>query len=79
MGSMRVGALQGLFVVSTAAFAGLVVEGLVIDSDHWRHLFIVMALIWGLSDAAGIGRRPSGTVRQGDDHNGGFHAARARR
>ena len=28
-----------------------IVEGLVIDSDHWRHLFIVLALIWGLSDA----------------------------
>jgi hypothetical protein len=44
------GALQGGFVVATAAFAGLVVEGFVIDSDHWRHFFIVMACIWGLAD-----------------------------
>ncbi len=79
MGSMRVGPLQGLFVISTAAFAGLVVEGLVIDSDHWRHLFIVMALVWGLSDAARVGRRPSGTKRQGDDEAGGFRFVRARR
>lgn len=51
-GSLRVGELQGGFVIATAAFAGLIVEGLVIDSDHWRHLFIVIGLIWGLSDAA---------------------------
>jgi O-antigen ligase len=50
-GALRLGPLQGLFTVSTAALAGLLVEGLVIDSDHWRHLFIVLALIWGLSDA----------------------------
>jgi O-antigen ligase len=50
-GALKLGPLQGLFTVSTAALAGLAVEGLVIDSDHWRHLFIVLALIWGLSDA----------------------------
>lgn len=46
------GALQGGFLVATAAFAGLVFEGFVIDTDHWRHFFILMACIWGLADAA---------------------------
>jgi hypothetical protein len=48
---LRNGALQGAFLISTAAFAGLVVEGFVVDTDHWRHFFIVMGCIWGLADA----------------------------
>lgn len=51
-GSLVNGALQGGFLVATAAFAGLVFEGFVIDTDHWRHFFILMACIWGLADAA---------------------------
>lgn len=54
-------ALQGPLIVATAAFAGAVFEGFVIDSDHWRHFFILMALVWGLVDAdppvAAAGRR----------------------
>ncbi|MEQ1651431.1 MAG: O-antigen ligase family protein [Hyphomicrobium sp.] len=45
------GALQGGFVVAGAAFAGVAFEGFVIDSDHWRHFFILMACVWGLADA----------------------------
>ena len=52
-GAMKLGPLQGLFAVATAALAGLIVEGLVIDLDHWRHFFIFLGLIWGLSDSRG--------------------------
>jgi O-antigen ligase len=45
-------ALQGPLIIATAAFAGLVFEGFVIDTDHWRHFFILMGVIWGLVDAA---------------------------
>lgn len=44
-------ALQGPLIVATASFAGLAFEGFVIDTDHWRHFFIMMALVWGLVDA----------------------------
>jgi O-antigen ligase len=44
-------ALQGPIIIATASFAGLAFEGFVIDTDHWRHFFILMALIWGLVDA----------------------------
>lgn len=44
-------ALQGPIIIATASFAGAVLEGLVIDTDHWRHFFLQMALIWGLVDA----------------------------
>ena len=51
-GSMRRGALQGAFVVATASFAGVAFEGWIVDTDHWRHYFILLGCIWGLSDAA---------------------------
>jgi len=34
-----------------AAFAGEVAEGLVIDTDHWRHFFLLLGMIWGLAAA----------------------------
>ncbi|MGE0613277.1 MAG: O-antigen ligase family protein, partial [Hyphomicrobiales bacterium] len=56
--------VQGLLMVAVASFAGLVFEGLVIDSDHWRHFYVVMGLIWGLLAAVParrteVRRRPS--------------------
>lgn len=50
-GAFRATALQGPFLIASAAFTGLALEGLIIDSDHWRHFFIFMGLIWGLADA----------------------------
>ena len=44
-------ALQGPIIVTTAAFMGVVLEGAIIDTDHWRHFFILMGLTWGLVDA----------------------------
>lgn len=41
--------VQGIFIASFASFVGVAGEGIIIDTDHWRHLFILMALIWGLS------------------------------
>ena len=31
-----------------AAFVGLVAESVIIDSDHWRHYFLVLGVLWGL-------------------------------
>jgi hypothetical protein len=42
---------QPYLVVAMAAFAGIAIEGFVIDTDHWRHLYLVLGLIWGLSVA----------------------------
>lgn len=63
-GAMTNGALQGGFMVAGAAFAGVAFEGFVIDSDHWRHFFILMACVWGLADAAPPAVDPS---RRHDD------------
>lgn len=37
-----------IMVVLFASFFGLAVEGLVVDSDHWRHFWILSGLIWGV-------------------------------
>jgi O-antigen ligase len=41
-------ATQPLFLVVYACFVAHVLEGLVIDLDHWRHFYLLMALAWGL-------------------------------
>ncbi|MEJ2227612.1 MAG: O-antigen ligase family protein [Alphaproteobacteria bacterium] len=39
---------QKLFLITYASFVGVVVEGLIIDSDHWRHLYVLIGLLWGM-------------------------------
>lgn len=39
---------QPLFLVVMAALAGNIAEGVLIDSDHWRHFYLLMGLVWGL-------------------------------
>ena len=50
---------DGVSIVLLAAFLGMAVEGLVVDTDHWRHFYLIMALIWGMALA------PSATDRSG--------------
>lgn len=45
-----------LFLIAFAAFIGNVVEGSIIDTDHWRHFYLLMAMIWGMIGAREIGR-----------------------
>ncbi|MCB1521350.1 MAG: O-antigen ligase family protein [Hyphomicrobiaceae bacterium] len=39
---------QGLFLVAFASFAAMVALGALIDTDHWRHLYLLFGLTWGL-------------------------------
>ena len=43
---------KGLSVVLVATFIGVAFEGVVIDTDHWRHFYLLMAMIWGMALAA---------------------------
>jgi hypothetical protein len=54
---------QMYLLTAYAAFVGEVFEGLIVDTDHWRHFFLLLALIWGLSIATINGRRNSGASR----------------
>lgn len=39
---------QGLMLVALSAYIGTVGEGFIVDTDHWRHFFLLMSLVWGL-------------------------------
>jgi hypothetical protein len=38
-------------IAAFAAYVGDMGEGSIIDSDHWRHFFLLVGLVWGLSVA----------------------------
>jgi hypothetical protein len=41
-----------LYVIATlATFVGEVAEGFIIDTDHWRHFFLLLGMLWGLAAA----------------------------
>ena len=42
---------QPYLICAFAAFIGEVLEGFVIDTDHWRHFFLLLGMIWGLAGA----------------------------
>ena len=52
--ALRDSPVQPLAIALCATFCGLLVEGFLVDTDHWRHFMLVVGLIWGM--AAGRGR-----------------------
>lgn len=40
-----------LFIVVFSAFLATALQGFIIDSDHWRHFYLLMGLQWGLMAA----------------------------
>lgn len=42
---------QPYLVTAFAAFTGNALEGAVVDTDHWRHFFLLMGVVWGLYTA----------------------------
>jgi O-antigen ligase len=55
-------------LVAYAALVGLVVEGIVVETDHWRVFHLVMGLVWGMafaSPAAARTARLIGPARSG--------------
>jgi hypothetical protein len=40
---------SAVLIIATGVFAGHALEGFIIDSNHWRHLYVVMGIIWGLA------------------------------
>lgn len=43
---------QAFHIAVYATYAGAALEGLVVDTDHWRHYFLLAGLVWGLSAAS---------------------------
>jgi hypothetical protein len=42
---------QYYLITAYAVFVGEAFEGLIVDTDHWRHFFLVLGLVWGLGAA----------------------------
>ena len=43
---------QPLYLAAYCTFAGTFAESLIIDSDHWRHYFLLLGVLWGLMIAS---------------------------
>lgn len=43
---------QQFQIAAFATYAGVAFEGVVIDTDHWRHYFLLAGLVWGLAVAS---------------------------
>jgi O-antigen ligase len=50
--ALKAGDNRMLFLVAFASFAAMALEGVIIDSDHWRHFYLLMAVIWGMMTAS---------------------------
>jgi O-antigen ligase/polysaccharide polymerase Wzy-like membrane protein len=49
---------QHTYLAIFAAFLGTVGESFVIDTDHWRHFFLMLGAMWGMFAAAQRDRQP---------------------
>ena len=70
-------ATQRLFIVIWSSLLAVVLEGLIIDTDHWRHLFLLIALTWGLITAGEPARQRED--RGGERQRDGWPAFRPAR
>ncbi len=45
--ALRTSPWQPYAITAFAAFVGVCAEGFVIDTDHWRHFFLYLGIVWG--------------------------------
>ncbi|MFK8252629.1 O-antigen ligase domain-containing protein [Ancylobacter terrae] len=39
-------------IAAVSTYLGVALEGFIIDTDHWRHYFLIMGMVWGLAAAS---------------------------
>ncbi len=57
---------QHYLIAAYAAFVGEAGEGFVVDTDHWRHFFLLLGMIWGLTAATANSYRRRRDAAQAD-------------
>ncbi|PKQ04184.1 MAG: hypothetical protein CVT72_12995 [Alphaproteobacteria bacterium HGW-Alphaproteobacteria-11] len=57
------GPQQGMLIVAYAALVGHFAEGLIIDIDSWRHLYLLLGMLWGAMLAVEA-RKPGGETAE---------------
>lgn len=50
-----------------ATFMPLSLEGFIVDTDHWRHFFLIGGILWGMSAAAANLQRTRSAIPTGAD------------
>jgi hypothetical protein len=65
---------QSYVIAALAAFTAVAIEGLVIDTDHWRHYFLFVGLVWGLYVATERYLREGSISRRSGDRFGAGNA-----
>jgi len=53
---------QRIYIAIFAAFLGTVGEAFIIDTDHWRHFWLMMGSMWGMFIAAQPYKTPSAPI-----------------
>ncbi len=48
---------QGYAICALGAYFGEMAEGFIIDTDHWRHFFLILGIVWGLAAASRAAKR----------------------
>jgi hypothetical protein len=48
----RRGPFQSHAIAIWSALAAMTIQGYQIDTDHWRHFYLMLGLIWGIASAA---------------------------
>ena len=69
-----------MFLVVYASFVGLCLESALLETDHWRHFFLLLGMIWGLVGAEHVSRRSESErhfVARGKRKTGGMVGAPA--
>jgi hypothetical protein len=52
LGALRATPWRPVLLAVWAAFLGVAVEGAIIDTDHWRHFWLLAGVLWGGAIAA---------------------------
>ncbi len=42
---------QPYFIAVMSTYTGVAIEGMIIDTDHWRHYYLLLGLVWGFAIA----------------------------
>jgi O-antigen ligase len=42
---------QPYFIAIMSTYTGVAIEGMIIDTDHWRHYYLLLGLVWGFTIA----------------------------
>ena len=56
---------QPIYHAVYAAYLGVAAESAIIDSDHWRHYFLILGLLWGLMAVSRTAQRELATIVSG--------------